>query len=292
MLDRIFRVVPLYWIFTTISAILLILLPSMYRLSTFSMSHYILSLMFIPHLNPATQSYSPLLRIGWTLNCEMFFYIVFCAAMLINFRRRAWIVSAIMTFMGVMGQLFHPLSVLGVYANNIMIEFVFGLVLCALYRSDHLNFAVWKSLLLIALGLAGFAAFGVLGGDPRDFDTLYPRSLVWGLPAALVVAGALGLDRAGWGRENLFSLTGDASYSIYLVHLFPIVAIRALWVKLGVGLSGPAGALAFDAIAVASGWCAGILVYFLLERPIMRRAALILRPALQRQEPAGYPQNT
>ena len=41
------------------------------------MEHLLLSLAFIPHANPRELSdYTPLLKLGWTLNYEMFFYAV------------------------------------------------------------------------------------------------------------------------------------------------------------------------------------------------------------------------
>lgn len=79
------------------------------------------------------------------------------------------------------------------------------------------------------------------------------RVLYWGIPAALIVYGALTMERhfTEWSRP--LAMLGDASYSIYLFHLFPILLIPGPW------------PLRFAA-AVAS----GVIVWWLVERPLTR----------------------
>jgi exopolysaccharide production protein ExoZ len=58
------------------------------------------------------------------------------------------------------------------------------------------------------------------------------RLAVFGLPAAMILVGALAIERRGAiGRWPLL-LIGDASYSLYLVQIFPIAVLRYLWRRL------------------------------------------------------------
>ena len=61
---RIIRIIPLYWIVT--AAFVLFVRPT-----TFTVSYFIKSLFFINWNNP------PILNVGWTLNCEVRFYVFF-----------------------------------------------------------------------------------------------------------------------------------------------------------------------------------------------------------------------
>ena len=91
---------------------------------------------------------------------------------------------------------------------------------------------------------------------PVDFSTDSLRALDFGLPAVMIVYGALGLEwlfAARWA--NPLVGIGDASYSIYLMHLFPINALT--------GSSAEMPMVRFIA-AVAI----GLAVHRLLERPL------------------------
>jgi exopolysaccharide production protein ExoZ len=79
------------------------------------------------------------------------------------------------------------------------------------------------------------------------------RAMEWGLPAALVVWGALSLERAFKARRfDIPVALGDASYSIYLFH--PIMAY-------GFDIAAPARVL----LAIGL----GLAMHFVAERPIL-----------------------
>ena len=85
------------------------------------------------------------------------------------------------------------------------------------------------------------------------------RVLVWGVPAAFVVAGA---TLAQWSWRPYLSrpavLLGNASYALYLFHL-PLIMIFA---ALGYGRSS-------WPIVIATCIVASISIHFLIERPIL-----------------------
>ena len=84
---RLIRIVPFYGLMTLGSFGLMILFPSMFQQSEPSLSRLIKSLLFIP-FDMGNGILQPLLRIGWTVNCEMFFYLLFWAAFHISHKYR------------------------------------------------------------------------------------------------------------------------------------------------------------------------------------------------------------
>ena len=77
---RVVRIVPLYWTMTLATAGLIFVAPALTRDSHFAWSDLLTSLSFIPHYNAGKAgSISPIIKLGWTLNYEMFFYLVFAA---------------------------------------------------------------------------------------------------------------------------------------------------------------------------------------------------------------------
>ncbi len=88
VLRRIIRVVPVYWFYTSLMLGVALFAPDMLRNFKLSWFHVAASYLFIPWATPGDNDFHPLLGIGWTLNYEMFFYILF-APFLLFARERA-----------------------------------------------------------------------------------------------------------------------------------------------------------------------------------------------------------
>jgi peptidoglycan/LPS O-acetylase OafA/YrhL len=181
MLRRLARIVPLYWLF------LVFAVAREWRHGPLDLGWVAASFAFLPHLNPAGLV-RPVLGVGWTLNFEMLFYVLFAGALFMP--KRQGLVA-----------LFSTLAAL----------VAFGVVL----RPESAAFATWTSpvVLLFAAG-AGLALFK-LPMPPLEVPTLsklgdasYATYLVHGfllgltaklcppllyVPAMLVVANVAGL---------------------------------------------------------------------------------------------------
>lgn len=191
------------------------------------------------------QYQEPLLPVAWSLYFEVFFY----AAMTVwLFSRRLALVAAATIVVLVLLRA-GPAS--GFVGSPLILEFATG---CVLSRVRSFPLA----------GLAFFVGLVLLFGSPREFDAAMmmdatiasTRVLLFGVPAAMVVYGALGLERLFAGRwANGLVLVGDASYSIYLTHLFPVNALTG---------SSPILPTAKFIISVA----VGLAVHRLVERPM------------------------
>jgi exopolysaccharide production protein ExoZ len=78
---RLIRIVPLYWATTTLFALIVVLIPSGVSTPAPTSTQYVLSLIFMPYA-PSAGSVSPVFPLGWTLNYEMLFYVLFAVTLL------------------------------------------------------------------------------------------------------------------------------------------------------------------------------------------------------------------
>ncbi len=213
---RFYRVYPVYWLLT---------LPLM--LVVWSFQHLSTSLITVPYpfnwqevlktLVLFPQHYA-LNAVTWTLSHEIYFYLLF--ALLLVSRRMGWLLGliAVATLAnGIYIYWYGGDSGTGLLRffllSPINLEFAFGVLVYYLHRHFRIN----QSGLLILVGvLAGLYLAPRTGGD-------FTRALTLGLPAMLIVWGAVEADRAHLYRvPSLLIHLGDASYMIYLLH-FPLI---------------------------------------------------------------------
>ena len=84
---RLFRILPLYYLMTIGTFFLLVLFPGMFQESRANPVFLLKSLLFIP-FDPGGGLIQPLMRVGWTINYEILFYIIFFLAMKISQAQR------------------------------------------------------------------------------------------------------------------------------------------------------------------------------------------------------------
>lgn len=249
LLDRVKRIVPIYWLATCVMAAggLLNLFPNL----QLTLGHFVQSLLFIPHPSPDGGTSWPLLAPGWTLNYEMFFYAVFAATLLLPRGRLAALTAALGGV--VAAGLIWPSGPFAwrFYADPIVLEFLAGAWLGAAWKAGWRP-PPWTGAVAILAGAVGFAVL------PADGE----RILVWGVPALLIVAGGLVAEPL-LPRLKVPLFVGDGSYSIYLWHTMGIsVAAKALTMAGVGGLALAAGAAVFGTLT-------GLAAFVVLERPIM-----------------------
>jgi exopolysaccharide production protein ExoZ len=286
-LNRCARIVPNYWLYTAFTAALALAAHSFFRETTFTLPHFILSMLFIAHPNPAIPgSASPLLRPGWTLNFEIFFYLIF-ALSLFAWKRRVWITAGTIAALVIVGLLFHIDSVAyGVYTSPIMLEFVLGMILAVLYlRGLPRVPAVVPLLIGIGGVLAIFAAPFAADASHRI------RVLCFGLPAFAIMGATLLVGDMGRGAVGrLLTRLGDASYSIYLTHPFTVAGCRVLARKLHLEPHSMAAQIAFVLVAVIAAALVGVLAYQWIETRLIQWTRLLLHKRIDTagRAPAAY----
>ena len=216
--DRLIRIVPLYWIITTMMALVLLFIPSAFNQMKFDPIHVLTSYLFIPSTNSEGVASPPIVIVGWTLIYEMWFYLIF--AFLIYFTRRyiLLLVAIIFGYLSLLSLLKSGNLYLQVYTSPTMLEFVFGCGIGTLYFQNT-AFSKKISIGLIVIGLTLLPIF-----VQYKIDFALPRFIYWGIPSALLVAGMVFLERGNnWPNLPLFERIGDSSYSLYLTHPFTLL---------------------------------------------------------------------
>jgi exopolysaccharide production protein ExoZ len=225
MSRRIVRIVPLYWA-VTIGYIALLAVAARHIEHAFpSLMAILQSLFFIPSMAfKSLDNYPfPVLAQGWTLNYEMFFYVVFAAFLFLKREFAVLCVAGTMLFCVALGLLFHPANtLLRFWSQPIILEFVFGMGI-ALLKRRHVSLPMWvriaavvAAVVWLAIDVSGFFHLRV---TPNNMS----RIVGWGLPATLILAATvLGKDMMPKRFEHVASKLGDASYSLYLTHPFVI----------------------------------------------------------------------
>lgn len=257
---RITRIVPLYWLMTLAAALVALVVPSLLKSTRFDVPHILASLFFIPWQNPSIgdgTEIMPLVVPGWTLNYEMYFYLIFGGLLLLPERFRAFALAGVLAVVTALCHLFPEVTAARFYSNTIVFEFVAGVFLADAYLKGWLASRV-LALPLVALGFAGMVV-----GDLLDLEDY--RAIAFGIPAALAVYGAVSFDWArvpglGWLRA-----IGDASYSLYLTHIFVLAGARVVFLHLPEALRSP---IVFLALALGISIAVALLVYRLFERPV------------------------
>lgn len=260
---RLIRIAPLYWIATLLLAVSF-LKNAVVALDPPFVAELAQSMLFVPHyslLNPA--EIWPFLTPGWTLNYEMFFYVVF--ALGIAARRLIPFVTVALLGLVALGALVRSDSALWLtYTNPLLLEFLAGIFIAR--HAARLTSPMLP--ILLPLGLMGLVAGEFTGG---------PRFIVWGVPAAMMVIGAIALEGQGRLRRiPVAGLLGDASYSIYLFHGFATGKLGKI--RDALPLTGWPQFLAVVAAGLLASTLLGLVAYFLVEKPLLR----ILLPRKQR----------
>lgn len=280
LLRRIQRIVPLYWFYTLSLAALAAAIPSILRFTTLTPELLLTSLLFIPSTNPANGQVQPLLSVGWTLQYEMFFYLCFAAIIRLGLGARvatlATLFVGLMILTGFTGRDTAALQFLG---NPLMLEFVAGMGVYWFYRRGWVARQAAVPIGLIALPvllwLVGSGAAAPLEGA---VDHRWVRPIAWGIPAALLFYVGVAIREVPGAVGRVLAHLGDASYSLYLCHLFVVAVLIKAWAALGREPSAAFGLL----VVLPACILAGLLSYRFIERPL----AVVVRGAAVRRRRA------
>jgi peptidoglycan/LPS O-acetylase OafA/YrhL len=264
LFERLTRIVPLYWITTTLFLAVAWLSPHSLNSEAPSATMIAASYFFIPAARP-DGVVRPFYELGWTLNYEMFFYAIFGLALVWRRGKAVAAVAGVLLVLVFLGEAVRPSAPAAKFwTNSIVIEFVFGMAIAQAYLAGmRLNRAL--SLALIGAGVV------LLALDPTLWMSFAAhRSIAWGVPAALIVAGAVLADPKVQPTPvvRLAVGLGDASYALYLTHPFAMRFMKIVWSKLG--LTSIAGTLPYVILALASAVCLAVMVYRFVERPILK----------------------
>ncbi len=269
---RVARVVPVYWLVTLVLALLALAGLKPIGIMELRPEYLIESLLFLPFSRGGY--IEPLNSVGWTLNYEMFFYVVFAGLLLVpTLGRRALAAAGLFLGLTLLGLLPVPGLYWAYYTKPILLEFAAGVGLGYAYLqlgSLPANFPVRRvaGAAFLAAGvliLGGHAAAYALGVQPELSG--FVRPLIWGSAASLIVGAMLLLERGGITLRSRWLLSqGNASYSFYLVHNLMLHATAKVVSVLPVSGLPRAGLIFL--IAFAASATLGELLFRRVEAPM------------------------
>ena len=206
---RAWRIFPIYWICALPWLFLAYAAGEMDPTRTLS------SLTLWPFYGEVARPY---LRPSWTLCFELLFYLG-AALSLATGKGRLVIAAFAACFVA---NLLWPGPLFGFFGYPLIAEFLAGLAITRLPISRTAGVPLLGiALLVLAFSPASAFSDGAIG--VVDGTTLV-RLLWWGIPAAFIVYGVLGLESLRMPQRAV--LLGDASYSIYLTHMLVTVVCK------------------------------------------------------------------
>jgi peptidoglycan/LPS O-acetylase OafA/YrhL len=260
------RIIPLYWLATAAKIALVASLPSLVLRSRLDRSYIVQSLLMVP-VRDVNGDILPILPVGWTLSFEMMFYALCALALALKVPLLKFVTPVLSLLALVSFARTSAWPAVGVLSNTIVLEFAVGVWIGTMVLHGRVVSPGVGAILMIA----SFAVILVVPSYSASFQLV-----TWGLPAAFLVVGAVGIERTMARVPRWVLLLGDASYAIYLTHVFimPVIGTTVAWL----GLSGGLAVAATVAVGLAASALFGVAVHRAVEQPLMtllrRRRAL------------------
>ena len=231
ILRRLIRIVPIYWFYTSLMVLAMMLFSSILKSNKLEFDHLIASIFFIPWPHPTTGAIRPVLGQGWTLNYEMFFYACAALSLFLTHKWRKYFLTLIILFTFLLSQiLFDSSYIFKFFGYSIILEFLIGIWLYEIFIRIK-SLPDLFSIIFILLGIVLCVA-----GEYYLPEHEY-RALGRGIPALLLAFGLILSNKAQYisGKLNrILALLGDSSYSLYLSHPFILIPFAAIWLKIGI----------------------------------------------------------
>ena len=265
-INRVTRIIPLYWILTTSVLILASIKPELLNSTTANLTNYIKSLLFVPYFKE-NGALHPMLAVGWTLNYEMFFY--FCIWISIILARNLYILitfSLIAASYLLLGN-YSANSVLnGFFGSTIIFEFLLGIFAFNIYQKKLLQ--KLNGLILVITSALSFSFMAYLEFSGYELA----RFIVFGLPSVTLILSVVALEETDFIKNsslaNLLTRVGDASYATYLSHSYIVEGIKKIGFQKFNAIN-PYAPLGVIVILISSS-LAGYILYVVLDRPLSK----------------------
>ena len=253
---RLIRIAPLYWFYTILKTGLVLILPSLALRSSIDIDHLFASLLFIPVTSP-WGLIQPILPVGWTLNFEMLFYVVFSIGIALGTARIkfCFFVFLLIFFAA---QFFPESIVLKFYGESLIFEFILGMGIAYIY----INYFPVSPKIGVFTAIIGIVFLLII-----NWNDSFNKFSTWEISAGFIVLFAVWLEPwiSRFRFSSKMSFLGDSSYSIYLSHTF-IVPLGVLILK-KLGFQESLLIIPIVSLAVIFGGC---LSYVFIELPMMK----------------------
>ena len=261
LVKRAVRIYPIYWIITLTVLCFFLVIPGFANNTDLNLGRVIASLLLLPQNN------KPILDVGWTLICEIYFYFLFSIAIWLKPKQSvpllsAWLFVTVLHYLKIV-QFPDSAFLLNQMFNNMNLEFVLGCLAgygVIKYGNKISNYR-W---VLFGTANLGYAVLAILlAAEVVEVDRINTFAVL----AALLIVGASAIDLKDAPKiPQIFTYLGDASYSIFLTHGPLISATTKVLQKANLGRYFD-GFFAPALVALIT-VIAGCIFYSLVEKPL------------------------
>ena len=269
---RAWRVLPPYWIYTTVVVVLMLLFPGQVN-SSYSDQSILASYLLWPH------DQLPVLTVGWTLIHEAYFYLA--VSVVIAFLPPRLVTRSLLLWAAIIVgcTLAAPPpgdAGLRLLTNPLTLEFIAGALLGLHWRAIPTS----AGMPILVFGVAALLwAMGFMPEEGPGAMSQPIRVAIFGAASLAILAGAVLLEKREAPASilrRLMERVGDSSYSLYLSHIFVISALGRLWHATGM-VHTPAQHAVFLIFSVLACCLCGWLSWIGLERPLLALGQRFLR---------------
>ena len=230
LLKRLIRIVPLYWTLTLVAYVIICMKPSLSVMSEPNLIYLIKSLLFIPFVNGDGFNV-PILAVGWTLNYEIIFYIIFYIAMKINYNKRAFVLIILKIIFIIINSLLHGSYLYIYYSNIYILEFCLGIISYYIIRCFEYDCDKWVRIALYIVSLALLVYLVCDFGGDSNIHRLFRL----GIPTMILFINLVLVFKKYHFNTFIIKL-GNMTYSIFLIEYFTTAIYRVLTINMQFGM--------------------------------------------------------
>ena len=265
---RFIRLMPVYWVVLAIYGCILVFSPTKDFYER-GLGAILTSLFLIP------QEHSPILGVAWSLSHEILFYLLFSSLFFsLRIGRFLFLSWGSLIVFNILTGYFQDWFWGGFVFRIFNVEFFFGLFVAHALRRWPIRYPL--TFLIVGAGL--FLSAGIheswLSNHPAEWP---PRHMAYALGAAMALYGVVGLEYQNRLRlPKLAAMMGEASYSIYLIHVIVLMLLQQGYLLLKRLVSLPDHFVFALALLATVG--TGIVFSKLVEQPLLRYFRRLLLP--------------
>jgi peptidoglycan/LPS O-acetylase OafA/YrhL len=261
---RFIRIFPIYWLIISGFLAVQLIFPHYYNTHfELGIANFLATYLLLP-------DHVMINGVSWSLTNELFFYLLFTLAIFIPVKKYS-VYLLLSYFIGLfvivvtglditMGNdyirlLFFPMN----------IEFLLGVFIVMLIEKISEK---WVSPLLLAGVLLFLPGIYFYDREPRLIFTY--RVILFGFPSFLLILSLVKMELSNKIRvKNIFLYLGDASYSIYLIHLPLIAAFYKIMAKLHI--SNTPVLILLSCLLFVIVCFVGMIIYKKIEMPLINK---------------------
>ena len=267
LIKRCIKILPLYW-GLSLFCYVISFVGFWPRINTYEILE---TITIIPFFDSGFAA-GPIIYLGWTLAFEFLFYIIYAFALWINKQKAFLIVMCLLPALVALGYIFPNITDtrFRFASNPIILEFLMGCI-CGYIYLGKIKISATPAFIVLGTGIF-ILFFNIIKGYGNISEMGYTwdgslsliRVFKWGICSFFLVAGLVLLEKNGKLKApRVLITTGDISYSAYLVHIFCVRFLIAIWHKLS--LANPD---LFILIAILFSLAAAYITYRFIEKPV------------------------